>query len=195
VKLPTSLFVADEFVAGSNCTSVGLPLSFTGNAACPVPPLQVFGTKRTGNTGNGVGFTYTIPNLAPGQAYQVCLYFMDDLNGTAGKRVFGVNLNGAPALTNFDIAGTAGGVEAECPKRDRCSVQLRLRWEYRHGWRTPGGLKTSTHPVVSEKAREMLDKESKELSGVLSTAKTRSRSTAIRLWCGTQRPAISPSMT
>jgi type IV secretion system protein VirD4 len=44
--------------------------------------------------------------------------------------------------------------------------------QYRHGWRTPGGLKTSTHPVVSEKAQEMLDKESKELSGVLSTAKT-----------------------
>ncbi|HLH32490.1 MAG TPA: type IV secretory system conjugative DNA transfer family protein [Terriglobia bacterium] len=44
--------------------------------------------------------------------------------------------------------------------------------DYRHGWRTPAGLKTSTHPVVSEKAQEMLDKESKELSGVLSTAKT-----------------------
>jgi type IV secretion system protein VirD4 len=44
--------------------------------------------------------------------------------------------------------------------------------EYRHGWRTPTGLRAATHPVVSEKAQEMLDKESKELSGVLSTAKT-----------------------
>src|SRR5438045_5222064 len=44
--------------------------------------------------------------------------------------------------------------------------------EYRHGWRTPAGLKTSTHPVVKEKVQEMLDKEDKELSGVLSTAKT-----------------------
>src|SRR5215469_6614714 len=43
---------------------------------------------------------------------------------------------------------------------------------FTHGWRTPSGLQTSTHPVVSEKAQEMLDKESKELSGVLSTAKT-----------------------
>jgi type IV secretion system protein VirD4 len=42
----------------------------------------------------------------------------------------------------------------------------------KHGWRTPAGLKTATHPVVSEKAQEMLDKENKELSGVLSTAKT-----------------------
>jgi type IV secretion system protein VirD4 len=44
--------------------------------------------------------------------------------------------------------------------------------EHKYGWRTPLALKTSTHPVVSEKAQEMLDKENKELSGVLSTAKT-----------------------
>src|SRR5580704_8528272 len=44
--------------------------------------------------------------------------------------------------------------------------------EYRRGWRTGTGLKTTTHPVVAEKAQEVLDKESKELSGVLSTAKT-----------------------
>lgn len=42
----------------------------------------------------------------------------------------------------------------------------------KRGWRTSTGLQTGTHPVVSEKAQEMLDKESKELSGVLSTAKT-----------------------
>lgn len=42
----------------------------------------------------------------------------------------------------------------------------------KRGWRTTSGLQTATHPVVSEKAQEMLDKESKELSGVLSTAKT-----------------------
>ena len=42
----------------------------------------------------------------------------------------------------------------------------------RHGWRTPDGERTATHPVVREKAREMLDKEVKDFSGVLSTAKT-----------------------
>ncbi len=42
----------------------------------------------------------------------------------------------------------------------------------KHGWRTPDGRVTTTHPVVAEKAQEMLDKEDKELSGVLSTAKT-----------------------
>lgn len=44
--------------------------------------------------------------------------------------------------------------------------------QLKRGWITSSGLKAATHPVVSEKAQEMLDKESKELSGVLSTAKT-----------------------
>src|SRR5205823_9082802 len=41
-----------------------------------------------------------------------------------------------------------------------------------HGWKTGGGLTTRTHPVVGEKVQEMLDKEDKDFSGVLSTAKT-----------------------
>jgi type IV secretion system protein VirD4 len=44
--------------------------------------------------------------------------------------------------------------------------------QLKRGWITSSGVKAATHPVVSEKAQEMLDKESKELSGVLSTAKT-----------------------
>jgi type IV secretion system protein VirD4 len=44
--------------------------------------------------------------------------------------------------------------------------------EYEHRWRTPEGDRTATHPVVREKVREMLDKEDKDFSGVLSTAKT-----------------------
>jgi type IV secretion system protein VirD4 len=39
-------------------------------------------------------------------------------------------------------------------------------------WRTAGGELTATHPVVREKVREMLDKEDRDFSGVLSTAKT-----------------------
>ena len=41
-----------------------------------------------------------------------------------------------------------------------------------HGWKTGAGLTTQTHPVVGEKVQEMLDKEDKDFSGVLSTAKT-----------------------
>lgn len=41
-----------------------------------------------------------------------------------------------------------------------------------YNWRMREGERTSTHPVVREKVREMLDKEDKDFSGVLSTAKT-----------------------
>jgi type IV secretion system protein VirD4 len=41
-----------------------------------------------------------------------------------------------------------------------------------HGWHMPHGERTPTHPVVREKAQEMLDKEDKDFGGVLSTAKT-----------------------
>lgn len=41
-----------------------------------------------------------------------------------------------------------------------------------YGWRTPDGEITATHTVVREKVQEMLDKEDKDFSGVLSTAKT-----------------------
>jgi type IV secretion system protein VirD4 len=43
--------------------------------------------------------------------------------------------------------------------------------ECRFGWKTVSGKVTQVHPVVAEKAQEMLDKEEKELSGILSTAK------------------------
>lgn len=42
-----------------------------------------------------------------------------------------------------------------------------------YGWRTVRGNPTSVHPVVAEKAQEMLDKEDKELSGILSSAKVK----------------------
>ncbi len=43
---------------------------------------------------------------------------------------------------------------------------------FAHGWHMPHGGQTATHPVVMEKAQEMLDKEDKDFGGVLSTAKT-----------------------
>ena len=40
------------------------------------------------------------------------------------------------------------------------------------GWKTPNGEPTATHPVVAEKAQEMIDKNEKEQTSVQSTAKT-----------------------
>ena len=44
--------------------------------------------------------------------------------------------------------------------------------EHEHQWKTPDGERTATHPLVREKAREMLNKAEKDFSGVLSTATT-----------------------
>ena len=44
--------------------------------------------------------------------------------------------------------------------------------DYIQGWKSPQGVPIETHPVVAEKVQEMLDKEDKEFSGVLSFAKT-----------------------
>ena len=44
--------------------------------------------------------------------------------------------------------------------------------ELRQGWKTAEGTPTATHPVVAEKAQEMLDRSEKEASSVQSTAKT-----------------------
>lgn len=44
--------------------------------------------------------------------------------------------------------------------------------DYAHSWRTAEDERCMTHPVVREKVQEMLDKEDKDFSGVLSTAKT-----------------------
>jgi len=71
-----------------------------------------------------------------------------------------------------DLAGqfTRPGVDFRDTLNEMLSYPHDLNMK--RGWRTSAGLTTSTHAVVSEKAQEMLDKESKELSGVLSTAKT-----------------------
>jgi type IV secretion system protein VirD4 len=44
--------------------------------------------------------------------------------------------------------------------------------DFKHGWRMPDGERTATHPVVKQKSQEMLNKEDKDFSGVLSTVVT-----------------------
>jgi beta-glucanase (GH16 family) len=66
-------------------------------------PQGVYRTERWGPT------TYTIPNLTPGDSYTVRLHFAETAFAAAGQRAFNVAVNGAPALTNFDIFVAAGG--------------------------------------------------------------------------------------
>jgi len=101
-------FVADEYdTGGSEGTNTSGTNGFIGfkTVANPIPQTD-WNTYRSGAS------TYQIPDLTAGGAYQVRLYFLDWQNTEVGQRVFNVDINGTPALDNFDIvqaAGNAGG--------------------------------------------------------------------------------------
>jgi hypothetical protein len=53
-------------------------------------------------------FTYTIPGLTAGAAYQVRLHFAELTWTAANQRKFNVAINGTTVLANFDVFATAG---------------------------------------------------------------------------------------
>lgn len=94
-------FQNDSYFAGGGANYAVAAVATPG-IANPAP-LSVYLTTRTGNS------TYTIPHLAPNANYNVQLDFVETYWPAAGQRLFNVFLNGAPALTNFDIYQAAGG--------------------------------------------------------------------------------------
>jgi type IV secretion system protein VirD4 len=80
--------------------------------------------------------------------------------------------------TLAELAGTL--TRPGIPFRDTLQELLNYPHDVRRvcDWHMPTGERTATHPAVRDKAQEMLDKEDKELSGVLSAAKT-----ALALYC------------
>ncbi|HYP74520.1 MAG TPA: malectin domain-containing carbohydrate-binding protein, partial [Polyangiaceae bacterium] len=96
-----SPFTADQFFSGGG--------SFTGNTAVSTAgvanaaPASVYQSERYGDS------TYTLPNLTVGSTYTVRLHFAEIYHNAANKRLFNVSVNGAPALTSFDVYTAAGG--------------------------------------------------------------------------------------
>jgi len=99
-----SPFSSDQFVSGGWDWTTGTTVSTSGvaNAA----PASVYQSERYGN------FTYAFPNLTPGASYTVRLHFAETKFSTAGMRRFNVLINGATALSNFDIFAAAGFCKA-----------------------------------------------------------------------------------
>jgi len=101
-------FAADEYYSGGSAgTNTSGSNGFTTfkTVANPIPQAD-WNTYRSGSS------TYQVPGLSVGGEYQVRLYFLDWQNTQVGQRVFDVDINGAPALEDFDIvqaAGNAGG--------------------------------------------------------------------------------------
>ena len=98
---------AGEFAADSGATEgsqFSTTAAITGAGAVPA---AVYQTERYGN------FSYALTGLTPGGSYTVRLHFAEVYWGLAGRagagqRVFNVTVNGAAALSNFDIFQEAG---------------------------------------------------------------------------------------
>ena len=78
--------------------------SINTNGISNPAPQAVYRTQRY-----GAHLAYAVPNLTPGANYNVRLSFVESYFTAAGKRVFGVTVNGIQDLTNFDIYQSAGG--------------------------------------------------------------------------------------
>jgi hypothetical protein len=97
-------FSADQYASGGSTYSAGNAVS-TAGVTSPAP-AAVYQSERYGN------FAYTIGGLAAGSAYAVRLHFAEIYWTAAGRRVFNVSINGAAALSSFDIYAVAGANQA-----------------------------------------------------------------------------------
>jgi hypothetical protein len=86
----------------------GGDLLYTGYTIAGTQELALYRTARRGLYGD---FSYSIP--VPNGSYALKLKFAETMFGGSGQRVFNVNVNGAPVLTNFDIVADAGSLTAD----------------------------------------------------------------------------------
>ena len=89
-------WIADAYYSGGSTDSTSSVIFNAGTAK------SLFATRRVGDT-----FSYTFPNVPTG-TYEIDLYFADWEAAAPGQRKFDVRVNGAAALTAFDIYVAAG---------------------------------------------------------------------------------------
>jgi fibronectin type 3 domain-containing protein len=94
-------YAADEFFTGGGTSGSGKAIN-TSAVVSPAPQA-VYQTQRAGGS-----FSYTFPNLTPGQQYLVRLHFAEFFWTMPGQRIFNVSINGTLVLPDFDIIAIAG---------------------------------------------------------------------------------------
>jgi hypothetical protein len=94
-------WLADQYYTGGD-------LYYSGYMINGTPDLYLYRTARRGLYGN---FSYTVP--VPNGSYILKLKFAEAAYGSRGQRVFNVNVNGSPVLTNFDIVADVGALMAD----------------------------------------------------------------------------------
>lgn len=97
-------FSADNYFSGGQAYTTAATVDTS--AVTNPPPVEVYNSVRALYQGN---FSYTFPGLNAGSPYVVRLHFADVFSTEAGQRIFNVAINGAAALTDFDVIGIAGG--------------------------------------------------------------------------------------
>jgi hypothetical protein len=95
-------FTTDQNFATSSWTYKTASTIDTSGLTNPAP-AAVFADER-----EGAAITYTIPGLTAGATYAVRLDFAELWFTAAGQRVFNVSINGASALSNYDVFAAAG---------------------------------------------------------------------------------------
>ncbi len=99
------MFAADaDFNGGVAVTTTN---TINLNKVTHPAPAALYQSCRAGVAGQN-GFTYTIPNLVPGNPYVVRLHFCDTAATAAKQRLFNVAINSTQVLNNYDIYATAG---------------------------------------------------------------------------------------
>ncbi|MCW3053070.1 MAG: putative protease [Chthonomonadales bacterium] len=108
-------FTADSFYSAGAIGNTNLPIGMNGvtNAA----PMAVYQSVRS-----AYNFSYTIPNLTPGASYTTRLHFAEYWVSIPGGRLFNVAINGAAALTNFDVCASAGGINKAVVRDCTCTA-------------------------------------------------------------------------
>ncbi len=97
-------YIADTDFTGAAASGNDATVDISG-VSNPAPE-SVYLTNRVGSS-----FSYSIPNLTPGDAYTVRLHFAETYWKKVGKRVFNVAIDGRTVLSNFDIVAAAGGAD------------------------------------------------------------------------------------
>jgi hypothetical protein len=87
----------------ADCCNSGGNVYSTTNAVAGTSDPTLYQSERW----NSGSFTYTFSGLAAG-SYQVTLKFAEIAGLGPGQRQFNVAINGAPVLTNFDVAAQVG---------------------------------------------------------------------------------------
>ena len=95
-------FTADEDYRGGNSGTKNVSVDVSAPMSGPAGLYQ---TERWGDS----TYTFHMKPLPEGRACTVRLHFAETTFDAAGKRVFNVEINGKPALSNFDVFQEAGG--------------------------------------------------------------------------------------